>query len=213
MSRRSRATLSRTFEEPVDFLCADERDAREREQDADALERLQALVEQEVGERDGDDREQAAEHRDEAEQAAGGGDREARVRAGVEQPDARRASAGCGAEREARARRMSSPSTGAETIGGADAGERVVLGRGVEGDERDADATAATGRAGAPWRPRRRRRARGSRARRRPARRRRRPLQRAGALAVESTPASTGTIAQVATIGATMLIVPTASAR
>ena len=34
-----------------------------------------------------------------------------------------------------------------------------------------------------------------------------------GPLAVERRPASTGTIALVATIGATMLIVPTASAR
>ena len=39
------------------------------------------------------------------------------------------------------------------------------------------------------------------------------PLQDARALTVERTPARTGTIALVATMSATMLIVPTASAR
>ena len=44
-------------------------------------------MQEDVGERDGHDREQAAEHGDEAEQAAGGGDRERGVRARVEQAD------------------------------------------------------------------------------------------------------------------------------
>src|SRR5215218_8786891 len=83
MSRRSRARLSRAYEKPVDSLCADQRDAGQREHDADALHGCQALVEQEVGECDGDDREQAAEHRDEAQKAAGGGDGERGVGPGV----------------------------------------------------------------------------------------------------------------------------------
>jgi hypothetical protein len=44
-------------------------------------------VEQQIGERDGDDREQAAEDRDQAQQPGRGGDREGRVRTGVQQAD------------------------------------------------------------------------------------------------------------------------------
>src|SRR3954454_3157387 len=79
MSPRSRPSLRLGFEQPEDWLCADQRDAGQGEEHADALHRLQALVEQEVGERDGNDREQAAEYGDQAQQAACGGNRERAV--------------------------------------------------------------------------------------------------------------------------------------
>ena len=186
--------------------------------DAGALDRLQALVEQEVGERDGDDREQAAEHGDEAQQAAGGGDRERGVGAGVEQADDARGSGSAlsGARARARSDEQRPGSGTATTRAAADAGERVVLGGAVEEDEREADAERGDEREleRLALRPRRRRRARRL-ASTTPASAATiaDPLQRARALAVERRPPATGTIALVATIGATMLIVPSASAR
>jgi len=51
MGQPWRRTLGRTCAEPEDLLGADQRDAREREQDAGTLGRPQPLVEDEVGER------------------------------------------------------------------------------------------------------------------------------------------------------------------
>ena len=99
---------------------------------------------------------------------------------------------------------------------GGDAGERVVLGGAVEEDEREADAERGDERELERQLGVRRRLPPGSLEASIDAGQRRDdpdPLQRAGALAVEARPQSTGTIALVATIGATMLIVPTASAR
>ena len=100
--------------------------------------------------------------------------------------------------------------------GGGDAGERVVLGGLVEEDERDAD--AERGDEGELERQAlvRRLRRRGSlEASITPVSAATIPIHCSapGPLAVEARPHSTGTIALVATIGATMLIVPTASAR
>ena len=95
--------------------------------------------------------------------------------------------------------------------GGEDAGERVVLGGLVEGDEREADQDAATSASRTAFARRPTRGAAPARGGEDHAGQRgdhADPLQRARPLAVEMTPAATGTMAQVATIGATMLIVP-----
>ena len=117
-----------------------QRDARQREQHSRALHRAQPLVQDQVGERDGDDREQPAEHGGEAQQPAGGGDRERGVGAGVEQADHRQL--GDRAPGDARGGRSGDDDQDRDGDGarGGDAGERVVLGGAVEEDEREADA-------------------------------------------------------------------------
>ena len=180
--------------------------------------RLQALVEQEVGERDGDDREEAAEHRDEAQQAAGGGDREGAVGAGVEQADDRRVRERAAAARGPWRAGRSRPGSGRRR---ARARQTPVSAScsaaAVEEDEREADRERGEQREIAAPCARPRRRRRGSMARERDAGQRRDhadPLQRRRAARRRAArPRATGTIAQVATIGATMLIVPSASAR